>query len=171
MDEDIIVGMVILFLFLFVFTLPLSITACVAAANTRKWSQEKARRSQSGFQGTEEANPLVDSSDSEPDDEFLDSEDEAYTRDKRDQKRREREETEADWRLTTRCKFFKEWKKCWKGGEGTKEQLAKDRELKEQDERRKIAREAVREYLRVERKKARKAQRIVGEQRLGVKKE
>lgn len=171
MDEDTVFGLLILFLFLFIFTLPLSITACIAATATRKWSQEKARRSKSGFQGTEEANPLVDSSDSEPDVEFLDSEDEAYVRDKRDQKRREREETEADWRLTARSKFFKEWKKCWRGGEGTKEQLAKDRELKEQDERRKIAREAVREYLRVERKKARKAQKIIEEQRLGVKKE
>lgn len=36
--------------------------------------------------------------------------------------------------------------------------MAKDREMKEQDERREIAREAVREYLCIQRKKSRKAQ-------------
>jgi len=159
MDEDTVFGILLLIFFLAILTLPLSITACIAAATTRKWSKEKQRRAHNGTEGAEEANRLVEDSDSEnEDEEFLDSEDEQYYRAKREQKHRERDEKEADWQLSTNGKFCKEWKRCWTGPAGSKEQLAKERELKEQDERRKIAREAVREYLRIERKKARRAQ-------------
>lgn len=104
-----------------------------------------------------EADPLVDESEPEDEEDFLDSEDEAYYQAKKDQKRRERDEKASDRLLSTRAKFFKEWKKCWRGS-GSLEQRQKDQELKTEDERRKIAREAVREYLRIQRKKERKQQ-------------
>ncbi|KAJ9608736.1 hypothetical protein H2200_006507 [Cladophialophora chaetospira] len=156
MDEDVAFGIFFVVFLLFVFTLPLSITGCIAASATRKWSKEKARRYHSGIV-LEEADHLVEDSDVE-EDEPLDSEDEEYYNAKREQKRREREETLLDQQLTTRGKFFKEWKKCWSGPAGGREQLAKEKELKDTEERRKIAREAVREYLRLERKKARRSQ-------------
>ena len=136
---------------LFIFTSPLSITACIAAASTRRWQKEKTSRSKVGAFDAE-SNPLVDESDSD-DEEFLDSEDEEYYQTKQDDKRKVREETEADWQLTPRAKFLKEWKKIWTGSNNVVNQHKKEQE----DERRKIAREAVREYLRIERKKARKA--------------
>ena len=145
MDEEIILGICFLVLFLSILTSPLWITACIAAAATRKWSKEKTRRAHNDIEGVE-SDRLVEPSESENEEDFLDSEDEDYYRAKQDRKREERQEREADLLLGTRAKFFKEWKKCWKTGDKT--QLAKERELKEQDERRKIAMEAVREYLR-----------------------
>jgi len=155
MDEDIVFGILLFIFFFACLTLPLSITACLAASATRKWSKEKARYAQTGV---EEADPLVKDSESE-DEEILDSEDEEYYNAKREQKRREREEKLADWQLSTRAKFGKEWKKCWCGPAGNKDQLAREKELKEQEDRKKIAREAVREYIRGERRKARKTER------------
>ena len=154
MDEDTIFGIFFVVFLLIVFTLPLSITACIAAHTTRKWAKDKTRPE---LALDAEANPLVEESESEGEEDFLDSEDEAYYQAKKDQKRRERDEKEADRLLSTRAKFLKEWKNCWRGN-GTVEQQRKERELKEQDERRKIAREAVRQYLTMERKKARKGQ-------------
>lgn len=154
MDEDIVLGLFVLGFFLFVLTTPLWVTACIAAAATRSWSKEKARRARGGL-GSIEADRLVEEGDDDTDEDFLDSEDEEYYNAKREQKREEREGKEADWLLTPGAKFRKEWKKCWKVG--NKANLDKERELREQDERRKIAREAVREYLRLQRRKARKA--------------
>ncbi|KAK5190149.1 Ribosomal lysine N-methyltransferase 4 [Exophiala xenobiotica] len=154
MGEDTILGLCFLAFFLSILTSPLWITACIAAAVTRKWSKEKTRRVHNDIEGVE-ADRLVEDSESGNEEEFLDSEDEDYYRAQQDRKREERQEQEADLLLSTRAKFFKEWKKCWSTGD--KIQLAKERELKEQDERRKIAREAVREYLRIERRKARMA--------------
>lgn len=154
MDEDTVFGIFVCGFFLFFVTSPLWITACIAAAATRHWSKEKIRRAKGGI-ASSEANPLVEEPDSDQEEDFLDSEDEEYYTAKRDQKAKEREEKERDWTLSPRAKFFKEWKKCWKTG--SKDQLIKERELREQDERRKIAREAVREYLRIERRRARKA--------------
>ncbi|EXJ64453.1 hypothetical protein A1O7_00789 [Cladophialophora yegresii CBS 114405] len=165
MDEDVVFGIFFVIFLLFVFTLPLSLTACIAASATRKWSKEKARRSQSGLAFEEECLVSDAESDCDPED-YLDSEDEEYYNARREQKRREQEEKIADRQLSTSGKFFKEWKKCWKGPSGTKEQLAKERELKETAERRLIAREAVREYMRMERRKERKTR-----QQQGVKKE
>ena len=150
MDEEIILGICFLVLFLSILTSPLWITACIAAAATRKWSKEKTRRAHNDIEGVE-SDRLVEPSESENEEDFLDSEDEDYYRAEQDRKREERQEQEADLLLSTRAKFFKEWKKCWKSGDKT--QLAKEREA--QDERRKIAREAVREYLRIQRRKAR----------------
>jgi signal transduction histidine kinase len=157
MDEDVAFGIFFVIFLLVVLTLPLSITACVAASATRKWSKEKTHRVQSGI-ALEESDFLVSDADSDNDpDDCLDSEDEEYYSARREQKRREQEEKITDQQLSTREKFFKEWKKCWRGPPGTKEQLTRERELKETEERRKIAREAVREYLRMERRKERKA--------------
>jgi biopolymer transport protein ExbB/TolQ len=149
MDAD------ILFMFLFfaglitfVLSIPASITACIAWSNTKKWNKEKLQISD-----IEEAGRLVEESDEE---DYLDEEDEAFHQLKAEQKRVEQEEREADLQLTTTQKFLKEWKKCW-NGVGS-ERVQREREIKEGEERRKIAREAVREYLRIERRRARKAQ-------------
>jgi signal transduction histidine kinase len=156
MDEETVFGLLVFLFFLTILTLPLSITACIAASTTRRWSKEKARRFR---QGTLEAEPFVEDSDSElADEDILDSEDEEYYTAKREQKQKEREERQKDWQLTAKQKFFKEYKKCWTGPAGGRDQLAKEKEMKDQEERRKIAREAVREYLRLERKRARKGQ-------------
>ncbi|KIW73093.1 hypothetical protein PV04_01237 [Phialophora macrospora] len=162
MDEDVAFGIFFFIFLLIILTLPLSITACIAASATRKWSKEKARRFQSGIPH-EESDCLVSDIDSDCDPEdYLDSEDEEYYSARREQKRRQQEEKVADRQLSTWGKFFKEWKKCWRGPPGTKEQLAKERELRETEERRKIARQAVREYLRMERRKERKARQEQG---------
>ncbi|OCT53925.1 hypothetical protein CLCR_10878 [Cladophialophora carrionii] len=166
MDEDVAFGIFFVIFLLFVFTLPLSLTACIAASATRKWSKEKARQSRSGV-SLEESECLVSDSESDCDPEdYLDSEDEEYYNARREHKHREQEEKIADRQLSTSGKFFKEWKRCWRGPAGTKEQLAKERELKETAERRLIARQAVREYLRMERRKERKTR-----QQQGAKKE
>lgn len=168
MDEDTVVGIFFIGFLLFVFSLPVSLTACVAASKTRKWAKSKTntRARANGIILTcadvvrVENEPLVEESDSEAEDseiEYLDSEDEAYHRAKREQKRKQREEKEADALLSTRAKFIKEWKACWKGPARTEAERVGEQKFKEQEERRKIAREAVREYLRLERKKARKA--------------
>ena len=156
MEDAVFIGLYLFFM-LIVFTLPLSITACIAASVTRKWSKGKARRARGGIEGGEEADNLIEDSDSEHEDDFLDSEDEEFYRAKREAKRKEREEKEADWQLSTKRKFFKSWKAVWTGPAGGKAQVLAELGVKDQDERRKIAREAVREYLRLERKKARKA--------------
>lgn len=102
----------------------------------------------------------MEESDSEVEDseiEYLDSEDEAYYTAKREQKRKQREDKDIDALLSTRAKFIKEWKACWKGPARTEAERVGEQKFKEQEERRKIAREAVREYIRLERQKARKA--------------
>lgn len=137
-----------------VLSLPLSLSACIAASRTRTWAKEKTGRNYTQLSSSDlEADPLVDS---DAEDDFLDAEDEEYYNAKRQQKQRERDEEQADRALSTRAKFFKEWAKCWKGPNPEQRRL-QEQELKAQDERRKIAREAVREYLRIERRKARKA--------------
>jgi signal transduction histidine kinase len=154
---DVVIFLLVLFgILLFALSIPISITACVAASSTRHWKKEKARRAQIG---TEEAEQLVNHEDSEDfdDDDFVDSEDEDYFRTKAEQQRKLREEQALDWQLSTSKKFLKEWKKCWTGSSGVLADQAREKELKEQDERRKIAREAVREYLRIQKKKARKS--------------
>lgn len=161
MDEDTVAIVILATIFVFLLSSPLLLTGCIAAFATRKWA---LKRHNAAYGLTDkadvEADRLVDSAedDSDPETEFLDSEDEEYYNLRRQARTREREEREADLRLSTRAKFFKEWKKCW-GGAGTVEQRKKDQEFKEQEQHRKIAREAVREYLRIERKKARKAAR------------
>jgi biopolymer transport protein ExbB/TolQ len=150
MDADILfMSLFFAGLITFILSIPASITACIAWSNTKKWNREKNQTSD-----TEEAARLVDEPDDEQD--FIDEEDEAFHRAKDEQKRVEREEREADLQITTTQKFFKEWKKIWNGVGA--ERVQREREIKEGDERRKIAREAVREYLRIERRRARKAQ-------------
>merc|ERR1711939_1142740 len=159
MDEDTVALAILGTIFVFIISSPLLITACIAAATTRKWAAER-RRATCGRTGKydTESSRLIDSAedDSEPETEFLDSEDEEYYNVKQQRRIQDREEREADMRLTTRAKFFREWKKCWTGP-GTPEKRKKDQEFKEQEQHRKIAREAVREYLRIERKRARQA--------------
>ena len=159
MDEDTAFAIVIGVLFVLLISSPLLITGCIAGVATRQWTAER-RRATYGLphKADVEAERLVSSAadDSDAEADFLDSEDEEYYNLQRQQRIQEREEREADLRLSTRAKFFKEWRKCW-SGPGTEEQRRKEREFKEQEQHRKIAREAVREYLRVERKKARKA--------------
>lgn len=168
MDEDTAFAIVISTLFVLLVSSPLLITACIAGAATRKWAVER-RKATYGFphqKGDPEGDRLVNAtgeedSDSDIDEtDFLDSEDEEYYNLKRQRKLQQREERDADLRLTPRAKFFKEWHKCWAGPGGSVEQRRKEQEFKEQEMHRKIAREAVREYLRIERRKARKAARV-----------
>lgn len=156
MDEDTVAVAVLGTLFLLILASPLIITACIAAGSTRKWAVERRRITHGqSIRSDPEADHLVDSADdSEPETEFLDSEDEEYYNTKNQRRTREREERDADLRLSTRAKFFKEWKKCWTGP-GNVEQRKQEQEFKEQEQRRKLAREAVREYVRVERKRTR----------------
>ncbi|KEF60617.1 uncharacterized protein A1O9_02178 [Exophiala aquamarina CBS 119918] len=164
MDEELIFWFFVSLFFVSVFTLPLSITACVAASATRRWAKDKSKAKARFYSATDadaESNPLVEESDSEAEDEieYLDSEDEEYHLAKREQKLMAREAKEAELLLSTQAKFLKEWKQCWTGPTRTEQQRMKERELKEEEDRRKLAREAVREYLRMERKKASKAQK------------
>lgn len=165
MDEDTAFAIVIGTLLVLMISSPLLITGCIAGVATRKWAVERHRASyglptKADPEGDRLMNPTDENdSDTETDD-FLDSEDEEYYNLKRQRRTQEREEREADLRLTPRAKFFKEWRKCWSGPGGTEEMRRKEREFKEQEQHRKIAREAVREYLRIERRKARKVARV-----------
>lgn len=165
MDEDTVAVIFLAGLFLTILTTPLLITGCIAAGNTRKWAAERRRTVLGHGHGNNktddvEADRLINSTheeESESETEFLDSEDEEFYNTKRQRKMQEREEREADLRLSPRAKFFREWKKTWTGPGGSVEQRKQEQEFKDEESRRKIAREAVREYLRIERRRARKA--------------
>ncbi|KAJ9656695.1 hypothetical protein H2198_004814 [Neophaeococcomyces mojaviensis] len=146
--EDIIALFVFSSILCMPFILVLSITGCIAYSNTRTWQKEKARR----LHDAESRDPLVSKSQSsfEEIEDFLDSEDEAEYREKQE----EEAEEEAEWKLTTKQKFNKEFKKCWTG----KAKAEKEREKKEKEERRKIAKEVVREMMRLEKKRSKKLQ-------------
>merc|ERR1712098_300133 len=132
MDEDTVAIVVLATIFVFLLSSPLLLTGCIAGFATRKWALER-RNAAYGLtdKADVEADRLVYSTEdeSDPDPEFLDSEDEEYYNLRRQARTREREEREADLRLSTRVKFFKEWKKCWRGA-GTVEQRLMDREFK-----------------------------------------
>ena len=158
MDGGVIFTILFLSFLLLAATSPLWLTAYIAFSTTRKWHKQKARRSAPGFADAEpESDPLVADPGADHEEEnFLDSEDEAYYQAQQDQERREREEKQADWRLSTRAKFWKEFKRVWRSA--SSDEVKRERERKEVEERRKIAREAVREYLRLERRRARRVQ-------------
>jgi len=147
-----------IFVFLSFLSLPviiiLSVTGCIAYSNTRTWQKEKSKR----LLDAESLDPLVSKQTTETDDleqqDLLDSEDEAEYREKQE----EEAEKEADWKLTPRQKFKKEFKKCWSG----KANVEKEREKTAREERRKVAKEVVREMMRLERKMGRKMQFAFG---------
>lgn len=142
-SEDIAVFACFAVLFLSPFLIPLIITLCIAGSRTRKWKKEKARRDHAVATGTEvETNPLVQE---QNEDEFYDSEDEAEFA-------AQKAEQEADWTLTPRQKFRKEFKKCWSGKAA--KQLAKERE---REERRKLAKAVAKEIDRRERRRGQTA--------------
>jgi predicted ATP-dependent protease len=166
MDEDTLAIVVLAGLFLTILSTPFLITGCIAASSTRKWAAERRRTNLTGRPGSKtddieaDARLIDEESDSDAEADFLDSEDEEYYNIKRERKVKEREGREADLRLSMGAKFVKEWKKCWTGA-GSVETRKQEQEFRDEESRRKIAREAVREYLRIERKKARKAARKV----------
>ena len=144
-------------------TLPFTITACIALNNTSKWS--KANRQSlrvhkfSPIPQKEDLEANASDSDSEPDaEDILDSEDEAYYAARRSRKQAERDEKDADTGLTFGAKFRKEYKKCWRGS--GMEKVREAQKVTEESERRKIAKDAVREYIRMQRKRERKAKKV-----------
>lgn len=142
-SEDIVVLACFVVLFLCPFFIPLAITACIAGSKTRKWKKEKARRNQAITAGTDvETDPLVEERN---EDEWYDSEDEADFK-------AQKAEQEADWNLTPRQKFKKEFKKCWSGKAA--KTLAKE---KEREERRKLAKAVAKELDRRERRRGQNA--------------
>ncbi|KPI44135.1 uncharacterized protein AB675_6139 [Cyphellophora attinorum] len=165
-DEDTVLAVFFIGFLAFAFTLPCTITACIAASRTRAWNKDKRARNGRRYgllpqQASMTADPeaaLESESDSDHESDYLDSEDERNAVSKREQKKKAIEERDADLLLSTSAKFIKEWKSVWRGPGGI-EKVRQEAEAKAEVERRKIAREAVREYLRMERKKARKARK------------
>lgn len=165
MDEDTVSLLILGGLFVTVLSIPLLVTACVAWGNTRKWAVERRQSVKLPLTASkttgdiEEASESLinEDSDNESDQEFLDEEDEQYYSKKKARKNQEREERQQDLALSVRAKFLKEWKKCWTGPGGNLEERKKEQEFREEEGRRKVAREAVREYLRLQRRKERKA--------------
>lgn len=151
-SEDFIAMTIIILLMLSPLLVLLSITLITAAVRTRKWQKTKLRRL------SPESNPLHPTGSDSEDEEILDSEDEQARTDKLDAKREE----EADMLLTTKEKFKKEMWRGWSGG-GRKEMERKKRE-NERSERKKLAKEIVREMRRVERNGGRRrAGKVEGE--------
>ena len=145
MDEDLIAvgGIFLIFLIFlaFPFLTILAITGGVAYSRTKAW--DKARKQASIKLESESAEHLVADSD---DSDFYDTEDE-------EEHNKRKAEKEADAFLTFRQKFRKEFRKVW-SGKG-REQMVKEKERKE---RRKLAKAVARELVKIERRKARKAQ-------------
>lgn len=119
------------------------ILSCIAWSNTRRWKKEKLQR----LHASDDQNPLLTKPLAPQDEpEFLDSEDEAEYR----EQQAEEAEKEAEWSLTTGQKFRKELKKTWVGSANK----AKVDEKAAKEERKKMAREIVREMMRYQKKQS-----------------
>lgn len=181
MDEDTAALCILALLFLTILSTPLLITACVALSTTRKWAANQRRplrlpTTKVNGEGTDlEAsegligNKIADeeSDDDFEEDEFLDAADRRFYAQKQERKLKAQKEREADLRLTFGNKFVKEWKKCWVGSGGSLEERKQEAEFKEEEGRRKVAREAVREVLRLQRRMERRGKAAEGLPRYG----
>lgn len=127
----------------------LSIVGCVAYTRTQAWDKTRNQRSL----GLEiETNRLVPSASD------ADCDSDLYDTDEEEERSKAKAEEEADRFITFNQKFRKEFRRVWSGKGGG--EIAKK---KERDDRRKLAKAVVREMARVERRKARKAEKGANE--------